>query len=177
MPTPEKEALVAQLRADMEAHDSFYLAEFSELSVAAMSQLRAQIRAAQARLQVAKNRLLKLALQGTEAEELTAYLTGPTAITFCSADPIAVAKVFTDFARQHDAVAIKAGFVEGRMLDRQQAARLAALPPRPQILAGLLAQLTSPAAGLTRVLGAAAAELVFTLESIAEKREQSEAGA
>ena len=175
MPTPEKEALVAQLREDIEASDSFYLAEFSELSVEDMNQLRAQMRGAQARLQVAKNRLLKLALQGTKAESLTEYLTGPTAITFCSDDPLAVAKIFAQFAQQHEAVAIKAGFVEGRVLDGQQATRLAALPPRPQILAELLAQIAAPSAGLIRVLAAAASELVFTLEAVAEKRQQTAA--
>lgn len=174
MPTPEKKALVAQLHDDIEGSSSFYLTEFHGLNVAAMNELRAQIRAAQGRLQVAKNRLLRLAVKGTKAEGLSEYLTGPTAITFCTDAPIAVAKVIREFAKQHEYVAIKAGLVEGKLLDRQQAQRIASLPPRGQLLAELLAAIAAPAVGLLRVLGAANSTLVFTLEAIADKRQQAE---
>ena len=175
MPTPEKEALVAQLRQDIQDSDSLYLTEFRGLSVEDMNELRGRIRAVRARLHVAKNRLLKLAVQGTDAEALSEYLTGPTAITFCEDDPIAVAKAFADFAKDHEEVAIKAGLVEGRVLDRQQAAKIASLPPRPQLLAELLAQLTGPHSGLVRVLNAVFSDLVFTLQAIGDQRQKAEA--
>ena len=175
MPTPEKEALVAQLRQDIEDGGGIYLTEFSRLTVEDMNKLRGEILAVGARLQVAKNRLLKLALQGTAAEALSEYLTGPTAITFCKDDPIAVAKTFAEFARQHEAVAIKAGLVEGKVLGRQQVEKLASLPPRDQLLAELLAQLVGPASGLVRVLSAALSDVVFTLQGIADKRQEAEA--
>ena len=174
MPTPEKEALVAQLHQDIEDHPSIYLAEFRGLSVRDMNDLRGRILQAQGRLQVAKNRLLKLALQDTDAQQLTQYLDGPTAIAFCGDDPIAVAKAFASFAQEHEHVAIKAGVVEGRVVDRQQAARIASLPPRLQLLAQALAGLIAPATGLVCLLGAAALSLVLTLQAIADERQQEE---
>ena len=174
MPTPEKEALVAQLHQDIKDHPSIYLAEFHGLSVEDMNDLRGRILQAQGRFQVAKNRLLKLALQDTDAKQLTEYLDGATAITFCKDDPIAVAKVFATFAQQHEYVAIKAGVVEGRIVDRQQAAHIASLPPRRQLLAQVLAGLVAPATGLVRLLGAASSSLVFTLQAIADERQSKE---
>ncbi len=174
MPTPEKKTLVAQLREDIQSNSSLYLTEFSGLNVETMNELRSQIRAAHGRLQVAKNRLLKLAIAGTAAEGLNEYLTGPTAIAFCGEAPIAVAKVISDFGRDHEYLAIKAGLVEGRVVDRQQSERMASLPPRQQLLSELLAGLISPAAGLLRVLAAATTDLVRALEAIADKRQQTE---
>ncbi len=174
MPTPQKEAIVAELRQSIEDSEGIYLADFRHLDVSEMNELRGQILEHQAYLRIAKNRLLKLAFAGTDAEDLTKYLTGPTAVAFCESDPIVVAKILTDFGQNHEHLAIKAGLFDGMIFDQEQMGRIAKLPPRDQLLALLLSTLISPASSLVNLLGAVTSQFVFTLEAIADKRKQEE---
>ncbi len=174
MPTPEKEALVAELRQAIEDSESIYLAEFRHLNVAQMNDLRGQILEYRAYLCVAKNRLLKLAFAGTDAEELCEHLTGPTAVAFCQSDPIAVAKVLTKFGQDYQHLAIKAGLFDGIILDQEQMAQIAQLPPRDQLLAQVLASLIAPASSVVNLLGAVTSQFVLTLQAVADKRESEE---
>ncbi len=174
MPTPQKEALVAELRQAIEESESIYLAEFQDLSVAEMNELRGQILEYQAYLRVAKNRLLKLAFAGTQAEELCEHLTGPTAVAFCQSDPIAVAKVLTEFGRDHQHLVMKAGLFDGMILDQERMAQIAQLPPRDQLLAQVLASLISPASSVVNLLGAVTSQFLLTLQAVADKHKSEE---
>ncbi len=174
MPTPEKEALVAALREAADSSTSIYLTEFRHLNVAEMNELRGQILDKQARLRIAKNRLLKLAFVGTQAEGLIEFLSGPTAVTFCQTDPVAIAKVLTEFGKDHEYLALKAGLMDGQIFDQQQVMRLAELPPRDQLLAQTLAAIIAPASALVNLLGGITSQFVFTLDAIADQRQQQE---
>ena len=171
MPTPQKESLVAELREAVQNSAGIYLAEFRGLNVGEMSELRGRIIAAEGRLRVAKNRLLKLAFAGTPAEGLIEYLTGPTAVAFCRTDPMAVAKVLSAFGKDHEYVAIKAGLLDGQVWDGEQMARIAALPPRNVLLAQVLAGISAPLSGLVNLLGQVTGQFVFTLAAIADQRQ------
>ena len=174
MPTPEKKALVAELHEAVENSTGLYLAEFRYLSVAEIAELRGQILDCDARLRVAKNRLLKLAFAGTDAEGLLEFLSGPTAVAFCHADPIPVVKTITQFGEKHEYVAVKAGLMDGQIFDREQVARLALLPPRDQLLAQVLAGISAPVSGLINLMNAVGSQFVFTLQAVADKREAQE---
>ena len=174
MPTAEKEALVAELHQAADSSTSIYLADFRHLNVAEMSELRGRILDNQARLRIAKNRLLKLAFAGTQAEGLIEFLSGPTAVAFCQADPVAVAKVLTEFGKDHDYLALKAGLMDGQIFDQQQVGRLAELPLRDQLLAQVLGAISAPASALVNLLGAITSQFVFTLDAIADQRKQQE---
>ncbi len=174
MPTPEKEALVVELREAVEKSTGMYLADFHHLSVAEMSELRGQILQNDACLRVAKNRLLKLAFAGTDAEGLQEFLTGPTAVAFCQADPITVIKTLTSFGQDHEYLAVKAALFDGQIFDREQVARLALLPPHDQLLAMVLAGLAGPVTGLVNLLDGVTSQFVFTLQAIADKRKEQE---
>jgi len=172
MPTPKKEALVEELRQATTNSETIYLTEFRHLNVAEMSELRGRVLEHEAYLRVTKNRLLKLAFAETNAEGLSEYLTGPTAVTFCSGEPIAVAKVLTNFGQDHQHLSIKAGLFEGQILGRQQVAQIARLPARDQLLAMVLAGLSGPASSLIRLLNAVTSQVVFTLDAVANKRKE-----
>ncbi len=174
MPTPQKEALVAELRQATENSESIYLAEFSHLNVAEMNKLRSQILEHQAYLRVTKNRLLKLAFAGTPAEELCKYLSGPTVVAFCQSDPIAVAKVLTEFGQDHQHLVMKAGLFDGMILDQEQMAQIAQLPPRDQLQAQVLASLITPANSVVNLLGMVISQFLSTLGAIADKRKSEE---
>ncbi len=174
MPTPQKEALVAELHEAVENSTGLYLTEFRYLSVGEIAELRGQILDCDARLRVAKNRLLKLAFAGTDAEELCGHLTGPTAVAFCQSDPIIVAKVLTKFGQDHEYLAIKAGLFDGMILDQERVAQIAQLPPRDQLLAQVLASLIAPASSIVDLLRRVTSQFVLTLQAVADKRKSEE---
>ncbi len=172
MPTAQKEARVAQLKTDLEAAGAIYLTEMSGLDVQTMYELRTRLLEAGARLQIAKNRLMKLAMTGTEAEGLTQFLTGPTGILFCGEDPVSPAKVIVDFGKAHEFIGIKAAVVEGRVYDREQAQKFATLPSSDQLRGMVVSGFAGPLNCLVGVLNAVVSELVLTLQAVAEKRQE-----
>lgn len=174
MPSPEKKAIVAELREAIEDSQSIYLTEFHHLNVSEMNELRGRILDNDAYLQVTKNRLLKLALADTDAQELIEFLSGPTAVAFCQGDPIAIAKVISEFGETHEYIVINAGIVDGRLFDAEEARSLAKLPPRDRLLAELLASIGAPTSGLVNLVDNVVSQFVFVLEAIADKRKEQE---
>ncbi len=171
MPTPEKEAIVAQLKEDLASAGAVYLTEMTGLNVQQMYDLRTSLMEANAKLRVTKNRLFKLAIAGTDAEGLVEFLSGPTAVLFCDDDIVAPARIIADFAKEHETVAIKAAFVEGRVYDREQAQRFATLPSTDQLRGMVVSGFAGPLNSLVGVLNSAIADLVYTLQAVAEKRQ------
>ncbi len=171
MPTAEKERLVAEVEQQAREAAGFYLLSFSGLSVSEMNALRGEALKAGARLQVVKNRLLRLALGEELSRALEAQLTGPTMIAYCATDPIGPAQALAKFASEHPGLALKAGYVEGKVLSAAEAAQVAALPPKPMILAEALGAVSAPLQGLVGVVSAALAELVYVMEAAIEKRQ------
>jgi len=175
MPTAEKERLVAEVGRQVREAAGFYLLSFTGLSVPEMNALREEALKAGARLQVVKNRLLRLALGEELSHALEPQLTGPTMIAYCATDPIGPAQALARFAEEHPGLALKAGYVEGRVLSAEEAARVAALPPKPMILAEALGAVSAPLQGLVGVIGAALAELVYVMEAAIEKQQGAQA--
>jgi large subunit ribosomal protein L10 len=97
-----------------------------------------QLRAVSAECKVVKNRLARLAIKSSALEGLGTHLTGPTAVVLSKQDPVAVAKALHAFARAHQALAIKAGYVEGQMLPPPGLKALADLPSREALRAQLV---------------------------------------
>lgn len=179
MPTPEKEARVAALKDALAEGNAVYLSDFTAISAAEMNELRGKVIEAGGRIEVVKNRLLKLALADTPGSELVRHLTGPTAVTFCAGDPIGPARAMREFGEglrhERQRWVIKAAFVEGRPFDGESAVALAQLPPVEAIKGSVVGGLAGPLSSLFYTLNAAVSELVFTLQAVAEKREQEAA--
>jgi len=138
------------------------------MTVAQSTALRTKIREAGATYKVAKNRLAKLAVAGTDYEGIGDFFTGPTAIA-ASADPVAAAKAVIEFAKTTDKIEIVGGAMGGQILDAEGVKALASMPSLDELRAKLIgliqapatkiAQLaTAPAAKLARVFGAYAKE-------------------
>lgn len=176
MPTEQKRETVAELKAAVEESSAMYVAEFSRLSANDMNELRGHIQQSGARFVVVKNSLLKLAVQDTEAAELVEVMTGPRALVFCYEDPIAPAKAVSKFGSDHGgAVSLKAGYVDGRVLDERQAAMMADVPGREELLAAVVGGIAAPLSGLVHALGGPVADLVFTLQAVADERSENAA--
>lgn len=163
------------MRERLAAASSIYLTAFQGLSVAEANELRGKLLEVGGRMQVVKNRLLRIAIAGTEYEGIADLLTGPNAITYCGEDPIAPLKVLTEFAAEHEQPPVKAGVVDGKLLTQEELEQLAKVPGREQLLAEVVGSFAGPVNELVYTLGAIVSEFVFTLQAIADKRGGAEA--
>ncbi|MGZ9587218.1 50S ribosomal protein L10 [Paenibacillus marinisediminis] len=120
------------------------VADYRGLNVTQVTELRKQLREAGVEFQVLKNTLVRRATNEAELSELNEVLTGPTAIAFSREDVVAPAKILSDFAKKNEALEIKGGVVEGRVVDVDQIKALAALPNREGLLSMLLSVLQAP---------------------------------
>ena len=164
MDRAEKKELVADLNGIFKKTSVVVVAHYSGLTVAQMQALRKQMRAAGASVQVAKNRLVKIALEGSDVASIGPLLKGPTLIAY-SDDPVAAPKVAVAFAKDFDKLVILGGAMGPTPLNVDGIKSLATLPSLDELrgkLVGLIqapatkvAQLTTaPAAKLARVFGA-----------------------
>ena len=170
-PAEAKVELVSELRALVGQTKAAILTDYRGLSVAEMTELRKKLRDVDAEYRVVKNTLFKLAAgDAMPIAEMGEFLTGPTAIGFAKADPVAVAKILLDYARDHKAMSVKAGVMDGRVLSAAQVDALSKTPPREVLLAQMVGSLQAPISGFVFTLGGIISNFVFTLQAIADKQ-------
>jgi large subunit ribosomal protein L10 len=141
------------------------------LTVNQVAALRKRVRAASSRYKVVKNRLALRAVRETSLGALAAHFEGPTAIAYTARDPSTLAKVLDEFTREHQGLSLKAGLVDGRLMDVQAIKTLASLPSREALVGRLLAVLNGPMVRLVTVLKGPARSLVRAMDEIAKKKE------
>ncbi|MGD9495799.1 MAG: 50S ribosomal protein L10, partial [Armatimonadota bacterium] len=107
IPAEAKKQAVQEMRESLRGASNVFLTAFEGLTVSEADELRARVLAAGGRMQVVKNRLLKIAIEGTQFEALRDLLRGPNAITYCGADPIQPLKVLSEFAAAHNQPPVK----------------------------------------------------------------------
>lgn len=168
----EKQALVAEVRSVAERASACIGAEYRGLSVEQMNSLRRQARAQNVYVKVVKNTLARRALQDTGFECLRPALVGPLVLAFSHEEPSAAARIFREFAKENEKLAVTALAIEGRLLPATDLDRLADLPTRPEALARLAGVLKAPLQKLVRTLSEPQAMLV---RAVAEVRDQKQA--
>lgn len=151
----EKKAVVAEVSAQVAAAQTIVVAEYNGIEVAQLTKLRAQARKSGVYLRVLKNTLVRRAVAGSPFEGLAAQMSGPL-IYGISQDPVAAAKVLSDFAKTNDKMVLKAGSYAGKVLDKAGVQALAAIPSREELLAKLLGVMKAPVSGFAVALGALA---------------------
>jgi large subunit ribosomal protein L10 len=149
----EKQAVVAEVSAQVAQAQTIVLAEYRGIAVADITKLRANARNAGVYVRVLKNTLARRAVQGTPFEVLADKMVGPL-VYGVSVDAVAAAKVIYDFAKTNDKLVIKAGAYNGKVLDVSGVSALATVPSKEVLLAQLCGLLQSPVSGLARVLAA-----------------------
>lgn len=162
--------MVAELVDQLAGAKAAFLADYRGLNVEKVNQLRTELRKAGAEYRVVKNTLLRLAAKGTTVECLDAELAGPTALTLVSGDPVAPAKVLSEFAKSNDKFQLKAGALEGKRLSVEEIKALAELPSREVLLGRLLGTLNAPVGNFVGVLAAVPRSLVQALAAIQDKK-------
>jgi large subunit ribosomal protein L10 len=171
----EQKAVVSELKDKLLATKGAVLTNYRGLTVAMDTKMRRKLREAGVEYRVVKNTMTRIAAKDAGIEGLDVYLEGPTAIALSATDPVVPAKVLADFIRENklQALEIKAGLVEGKVIDANGVKALATLPPREVLIATLLGTMQAPIAGFVRVLNGVPSNLVYALEAIRKQKEQT----
>jgi large subunit ribosomal protein L10 len=172
MKRSEKEQLVTELRDKIKGATALYYTDFTGLNVKRMTDLRRRFRKAGVEYVVIKN---TLALRAVNESGLTGErLRGPTGVVI-GTDPVAAAKVLTDFARENDQKpGIKGGMFDGKAIDTEQVKKLATMPSREQMLAELGAGLMSPLAAFAGAMNGMMYMMVGALEALRAQKDGAE---
>ena len=164
----EKAELIETLQSTLSEAAAVVVTHQTGLTVAESSDLRGRMREAGAGFKVTKNRLTKIALQGTKYEDITDLFTGPTAMG-TSADPVSAAKTLVAFAKENDKLTIVGGSLDGKVLDKAGVEALATLPSLDELRATLVGLLNAPATKVARVAQAPAAKLARVIQARADQ--------
>ena len=175
MPTQEKAESIEEFKSRLDGAKTVLVTEYRGLTVAQLSDLRKQLRGVSAQYKVMKNRLAKLAMTDTDLAKLGPHLKGPTGMVISKEDAVAVAKALHTFARTNQALAIKAGFVDGQVLPASELKALSELPSKETIRAQIIGAIQGPLVQIASLLQAAPRELAFVL-SERGKNAPAEAG-
>jgi large subunit ribosomal protein L10 len=168
--TPEKERKIEKMRELIVGHPAAVLVEYRGLKVGEMVRLRREIRNAGGQLHVVKNTLLRRALAGSEAEDLSEHVAGPIGVVFCADDVGAPAKAAYEFATNAPALQVKAAWADGRIYVGDQVSVRSKLPSRQVLLGQLAGVLNAPIAGLATSLNGIITSLARALDQVAETR-------
>jgi len=164
----EKQESIGELKEVFKTAGAVVVSHYAGLTVAQMSTLRRQARAAGATVKVAKNRLAKIALEGTDVASIGSLLKGPTVITY-SKDPVAAPKVVSDFAKANEKFAILGGAMGKTSLSPDNVRALAALPSLDELRAKIVGLVQAPATKIARVVSAPAGKLARVVQAYASK--------
>lgn len=162
---------VEQLKERFAQAKAVIFAENKGLRVAQVTDLRKELRKEKAAMKVVKNSLLKRALDEVKIEGLDPLIEGIVTVTATQADPVVAAKILADFAKENEALAIKGGLVDGKVVGPGQIKALASLPSKEELYGMLLRCLLGPASGLVNVLSAVPRGLVNVLEAMKKQKE------
>ncbi len=165
-----KEKLVATLSSTFNDNAVIVVAHNNGLTVTQMNDLRGKMAEAGAAVKVAKNRLVKLALEGTDAEGIKDLFVGPTVLAF-SQDPVAAPKIVSAFAKDHKKLVVLGGVMGTTVLDVDGVKALAELPSLDELRAKLVGMIQTPATRIAGVTQAPAAQLARVLGAYASKGE------
>lgn len=170
MDRAEKRELVTDLNGVFNTSGSVVVAHYAGITVAQMNDLRTKMRAAGGTVKVAKNRLAKIALQGTESEGMQALFKGQTLIAY-SEDPVVAPKVASEFAKGNEKLIILGGAMGATALDAEGVKSLATLPSLDELRARLVGMISTPATRIAQVVNAPAGQLARVFGAYARKDE------
>ena len=165
----QKQAVVAEVAKQVAGAKAIVMAENRGMPVADMTQLRAKARASGVYFRVVKNTLVRRAVADTPYATLADKMVGPLAYGM-GPDPVAVAKVLSDFAKGHDKFVITGGAMPGQMMSTKDITALATLPSRDELLGKLVGTMQAPIAKFVRTLNEVPSKFVRTLAAVRDAR-------
>lgn len=172
MKIAEKQSIVEDLKDRFARSKVVIVTDYKGLDVTSINGLRRQLREADCEYRVVKNTLLRRASEETDIAVIKDTFTGPNAVTFSYEDPVAPAKVLTEFAKSNDKLEIRVGVMDGKMLDADAIKALSALPSREVLLSQLLSAMNGVPGSFVSTLNNILGQMLNVLMAIKEKKEQ-----
>lgn len=169
----DKKAIVAGVNEAAQNALSAVIADYRGLTVDQMTALRSEARNNGVYLKVVRNTLAKRAVEGTEFECLQEALVGPTILAFSQVDPGAAARVLKDFAKDNDALEVKALSIGGKLLGAEQIDVLAKMPTLDQARAMLMSVMIAPVTKLARTLNEFPAKITRVMAAVADEKKKA----
>ena len=153
-----------ELRKALEAANNVFVTGFEKMTVDQDYNLRKTVRGVGGNYKVIKNNIAEIASEGLASNDVLKNLKGMTSLAYTSADPVALAKALTAYAKTNPAFTFKAGMVEGRAIDIKAINDLATLPPKEEIFAKLLYLINAPAQRLLTAVSAVGRNLAVVID-------------
>jgi len=166
----DKQTIVEELHAAWSESTAGVVAQYRGLTVSEMGELRANLHKSGVSLQVVKNTLARRAAEDTGFKAAEELFTGPVAIAY-GTDPVGMAKAMADFAKEHKALEIRGGVLDGQAVDAAGIKALASLPSREVLLAKMLGSMQSPISGFVRTLNEIPGSFVRVLAAVRDQKD------
>ena len=176
MKREEKHQQAKDLHEELKKARTVFLTGFEGLTVAQDTELRRQISQTGARYKVVKNSLIERAAAETEAEAAAQKLRGTTSLAYTSTDPVSLAKVLVEYAKENPALVFKAGMVEGRVVSMAEVESLASLPSREELFAKALFLMKAPGQQLAVTISGVARNLARVVQQAVKENKFQESG-
>lgn len=161
---------IEEIKGKIDKAQAVVLVDYRGLNVEQLTELRSQYRKAGVEYKVYKNTMMRFAFKDAGLEDFNEFLKGPSAIAFGYDDPVQVAKITSEFAKDNEQLEIKAGIVDGKVIDINEVKRLASLPSREVLIAQVLGGVNAPIQGFANVLQGTIRSLAIVLNAIAEEQ-------
>lgn len=165
-----KKTVVAEIREKLGRAQSVVLVDYRGLTVEEVTDLRNQFRKAGVEYAVLKNTMITLAARDLGIQGLDGYLKGPTAVAFGYADPVAPAKIITEYLKKNKKISVKCGMVDRKVIDQAGVTALAELPPREVLIAKLMGSMNAPITGFVGVLSGVLRKFVYAVEAVRKQK-------
>lgn len=170
----QKATLLARYEEGLATAPHAFLVAFDRITVGQITELRNRLRQRGGEYVVVKNRVALRAIEGAALEGLKDRFRGPTAVVYAATDPVGIAKVLTDFAKDVPKLEFKGGLVDGRAVSATELVAIATLPSRQELISKLLFLLQSPVSRLVRTLAALTKGLVVALDQVRQQKENEQ---
>ena len=167
----QKKELVERLHKQLSATEISILVDYKGIDVESMTRLRAELRKENVSMEVVKNTILKRAAENTDSALLNDYYSGPNAIITSDDDPVTPAKILINFAKDNEKLEIKAGTLNGALLDAQAIKQLAKMPSKDELLGQFVCTINQVPTSFVRVLNEVPRSLVGVLSAIKDQKE------
>ena len=171
----QKQEMVGRYEGGLATAPHAFLISYQGIKVNDVTELRARVRQAGGSYEVVKNSLALRAIEGKALAAMKGTFTGALAIVYTEGDPVAVAKVLTEYAKTVPQVVFRGGIVDGKPIAANEVEQIAKLPSREELISKLLFLLQSPVSRFVRTLNAVTQQFVVVVDQVAKKK--AEAGA
>lgn len=167
MPNQHNQEQVKLIQDKLNQAASMVVIDYAGANVKDLTKLRAALREAGGEMFVTKNTLIDIAVG---KGKVTESLQGMSAAVFSYTDPVSAIKALVEFHEETDLIEVKQGFMDGKVLSKEEVQALSKLPSKNELIVMLIQRLKSPGQGLVNVLQASARNLVYVMKAIAEKK-------